>query len=199
MGYIRIDLAQMPQFFKETEIICNSFCQNQQLIDRAFNVIQNTWKDKNAAITGTQLEDTARDILKFYDTLNDAIVYIVKVCNNRAEYVDYNRFDLPRIEPFTINIMEITQMDDAIINTNPDALEEFKNALDKYIQSIVDNAERLSKLYNRIGDSWHDEQYEKFGDALSLFNNQMQSQVDVLDRISIFLKRRIEILRRGDI
>lgn len=196
---IKIDLAQMPQFFKGTEEICNSFCQNQQEIDKAFNTVQYIWRDKNAVTTCAQLEETARGISKFYDSLNEAIDYIVRVCNNRAEYVDFGTITPPQITSFTINITEITQVDNAVINTNPDALEEFKNALDKYIQSIVDNAERLSKLYNRIGDSWNDEQYEKFGDALSKFTNQMQSQVDILDTISAFLQGRIEILRRSDI
>ena len=196
---INIDLAQMPQFFKGVEEVCNSFCQNQQQIDRAFNTIEDTWRDKNAVTTCTQLEETARGISMFYDRLNEAVEYVVRVCNNRAEYVDYGSITPPQIVPFTINITEITQMDNAVINTNPDALEEFKCALDKYIQSIVNNVECLSKLYNRIGDSWNDEQYEKFGDALSKFTGQMQSQVDILDRISAFLKGRIEILRRSDI
>lgn len=196
---IKIDLAEMPQFFRGTEEVCNSFCQNQQQIDGAFNAVQNTWRDKNAVTTCVQLEETARGISKFYQSLNEAIDYLVRVCNNRAEYVDYERFSPPSIEQFTVNIMEITQMDNSVINTNPDALEEFKRALDKYIQSIVDNVERLSNLYHRIGDSWNDEQYEKFGDALSAFVNQMQSQVDILDTISAFLKGRIEVLRRGDI
>lgn len=196
---IRIDLAQIPSFFKGVEEACNSFCQNQRQIDSAFNSVQTTWRDKNAVTTCVQLEETARGIAKFYDSLNEAIEYIVRVCNNRAEYVDFGTIAAPRIEPFTVNIMEITNMDNAVINTNPEALEEFKIALDKYVQSICDNSESLSKLYNHIGDSWDDEQYEKFGYALSDFTRQMQSQVDILDTISAFLKGRIEILRRSDI
>lgn len=199
MRYMNIDLAEMPQFFRGVEEVCNSFCQNQQQIDKAFNTVQNTWRDKNAVTTCVQLEETARGISKFYDSLNESVEHVVRVCNNRAEYVDYDRLTPPQIEQFTINLMEITQVDNAVIKTNPDALEEFKSALDKYVQSIVDNVERLINLYNRIGDSWDDAQYEKFGDALLKFKNQMQSQVDILDKISAFLKAKIEILRRGDI
>lgn len=199
MAYIRIDLAQMPQFFRGTEEVCNSFCENQQQIDRAFNTIQTTWRDKNAVITCTQLGETAHCISKFYLSLNEAIDYLVRVCNNRAEYVDFGKLTPPQLGQFTVNLMEITKVEDSTINTNPDALEEFKAALDKYIQSIVDNADKLRRLYIKIGESWDDEQYEKFGDALSQFTNQMQVQVDILDRISAFLKGKIEILRRGDI
>lgn len=199
MPYMRIDLAAMPQFFKGVEETCSSFCRNQQNIDAAFNAVQQTWRDFNAVTTCNRLTETANDIAKFYDSLNGAIEYIVRVCNNRAEYVDYDRLVPPQIDPFTVHIMEITQMDNAVINTDPDALEEFKNALDTYIQSIADNVGQLSGMYNRIGESWNDEQYENFGDALSQFTNRMQSQVDVLHKISVFLDAKIEILRRGDI
>lgn len=196
---IRIDLSQMPQFFRRLEEICNSFCLNQRQIDRAFNAVQSIWRDKNAVTACVQLEETAHGISRFYDSLAEAIAYIVRVCNNRAELVEYGRLTPPRIEPFTITIMEITNMDDAVIITEPEALEEFKQALDNYIQSICDNTESLNKLYYGIGDSWNDGQYEKFGEALSAFTNQMQAQVDTLDTISSFLKSKIEILRRSDI
>ena len=196
---LNMDLAQMSQFFRGMENICNSFCENQQHVDRAFNAIQETWRDKNAVTTGDKLKETAYAISKFYVSLNEAIEHVVRVCNNRADYIDYERFSLPQISQFTSNILEITTMDNAVIKTNPDALEEFKNALDKYIQSIIDNVEYLNKIYRNIGNSWDDTQYEKFGDALSKFTNQMQSQVDILDTILAFLKAKIEILRRDDI
>lgn len=198
MSHIRMDLAQMPQFFRVTEEVCNSFCQNQSAIGRAFDAVQNTWRDRNAAVAGARLTDTARDIAKFYNSLCEAVEYVLRVCNNRAEYVDYNQLTPPQIDGFTINITEVN-VDNSVINTDPDALDEFKTALDKYIQSIVDNVERLRKLYSNIGSSWDDEQYRKFGDELAAFSRQMQAQVDILDRISAFLKNRIEILRRGDI
>lgn len=188
----------MPQFFKGIERVCSSFCSSQADIDKAFNAVVDSWRDKNAVTTCVLLGDTARDILKFYDSLCEAVDNIVRVCNNRAEYVDYGSLTPPRIETFTINITEI-EMDNAVINTDPDALEEFQSALDKYIQSIVDNVGRLGKLYADIGGSWDDDQYVKFGDELSKFTNRMQSQVNVLDAISAFLKNKIEILRRGDI
>lgn len=199
MAHIQIDLAQMPQFFGHIEEICRSFCNNQAAIERAFDAVQATWRDKNTVTTGVRLEDTARGIAKFYDSLNEAVDYILRVCNNRADYVDVDRLHRPQIEPFTVNISEINIMEDTVINTNRDALEEFRQALDKYTQSIVDNVESLRKLYYNIGDSWRDEQYEKFGDSLSAFSTQMQGQVDVLDAIEAFLRGKIEILRRSDI
>ena len=199
MQKIRIDLAQIPQFFKGLEEVCNLFCQNQLNIDRAFNVIQEEWRDKNAKVTGEQLAETARDIAKVYLSIGEAIDYIVEVCNNRAEYADFGRIAPPRINQFTTSLMEITNMDDSVIITDPDALEEFKKELDKYSQSIVDNVDYLRNLYTKIGNSWDDVQYENFGDALSTFTSRMQTQIDVLDKISAFLKAKIDILRRKNI
>ncbi len=65
MQEIHIDLAQIPQFFRGLEEVCNSFCQNQLSIDRAFNAIQKEWRDKNAKVTSEQLTETARDIAAF--------------------------------------------------------------------------------------------------------------------------------------
>lgn len=193
-----MDVAQMPQFFRSAEDICNSFCENQSAIDRAFNTVQSTWRDKNAVTTCDRLTDTARDISRIYTGIIEALEYVVRVSANRAEYIDYVGITQPNIAQFTVNIMEI-HMSETVINTDPDALDEFKAALDKYIASIFDNVDRLSKLYSYIGNSWDDEQYVKLGDELSAFTNRMQTQVDVLYRISEFLKAKIEILRRGDV
>lgn len=199
MSNMNIDLAQMSQFFRGMENICNSFCENQQHVDRAFNTVQETWRDKNAVFTCDKLKETAYDISKFYVSLNEAIEYVVRVCNNRADYIDYERFSSPQISQFTSYVMEITTMDNSVIKTDPSALEEFKSSLDKYIQSIIDNVEHLNKIYRDIGSSWNDSQYDRFGDAISDFAKQMQSQLDVLCIISGFLKDKIEILRRDDI
>lgn len=198
MGYIRMDLAQMAQFFRSAEDICNSFRDSQSAIDRAFNLAIEAWRDNNAATAYVQLDETARGISRLYDSLVEAIDYVARVCNNRAELVDFERFAPPTLIPFTTDLTEVT-VDNSIINTDPDALEEFKSALDGYVQSIADNSERLGILYDRIGASWDDEQYVKFGDALSEFTNRMQAQVDILDRISAFLSAKIEIMRRSDI
>ena len=196
--WLNMDMAAMPQFFRELELVCNSFCENQSAMDSAFNTVQVTWRDRNAVITHDRLEETARDISRFYDELNQSIEYILRVCNNRAEYIDYGKLTAPHIATFTIGITEITGMD-SVINTRPETLEEFKAALDKYVQALVDNVERLRALYANIGESWDDAQYVKFGEALAAFRNRIQAQVDVLCKISAFLRSRIDILRRSDI
>lgn len=198
MSVVQVELESLTSFIIFLSNTCYSFCENQQKIDREYNIIMETWQDKNCYRIGQSLRETGEVIGKFYCDISDAINVVKKYCDKLCRYIDAETID-PKIEEFKIAIREEIFMNGSKIDTNADALRRFKNALDLYIDSIIENVNGLCSKYNAIGESgeWHDEQYERFGDSIFSFKKKMEEEVEELSIISEFLRRKIEILEEN--
>lgn len=187
-----INLNDMRDFLPFLANSCNSFCENQEMIDRSYNTVIEVWSDNVCRKTGGDIRETANQIRGFYDYLKESIDAIKKFCDNRADYNDEEELYLPPIDEFKVNIQEDSRVNNGSIINDSETLAEFSKALDSYIESLVDNVGALDKQYVAIGETWRDKKYEEFGEVLQEFKNNMQTQINVLDEELTYFNNKIE-------
>lgn len=193
MERIVMDVNRMQPFMAFLAKTCNDFCENQVKIDRAYQKVQETWRDKNCHITGQRLRETGEDIKRFYGEICVSIRLVKQYCEKVSDYIEVELLPIQEPDEFRMNIMECDAMANFMVDTDPQALISFKNALDTYIQSIGETTQELRSEYNTLGNerAWQDVQYERFGEALGAFERQMNEELWQLSVISKFLQGRI--------
>lgn len=53
------------------------------------------------------------------------------------------------------------------IHVDPDALDAFADSLVKFRSSVVDEANLISSRLRHLGDSWADQEYDRFSDEMT--------------------------------
>lgn len=189
-----INLDAFPPYINTLGTVCGDFCASQSSVDRSYNNVQATWQDKNCAVTGQKLMETASSIKRFYALMTDqmerAKTYYIKSWEVIDEQHTPER--LPQIGEFIVSIKEPANMSNNTIITDVNALIDFKRNLDNYIETILHNVNSLVSAHKGMGGAWNDAHYYEFGEAIDSFRTNMQEQLNALKIISDFLGRKIQ-------
>jgi uncharacterized protein YukE len=76
---------------------------------------------------------------------------------------------------------------------NPDELKNFAQNLKVFNENLTNNSKKLHGQFKRLGESWRDQEHEKFKREFEQAMKTIQKFMEASNQYILFLKRKAEI------
>ena len=190
MGTINIQLVPAQEYVRFLANACRQFCANQSDMDKAYNKMGNEWVDRIYVRTGEELKETAKNLFGIYYTVSETIQILHKRICALCRYNDISEPASIYLEQFTVKIIGGTMGNNELVNTTPEALEQFERALQKYMVATDQTIRAIINKHRAMASYWNDGQYNQFTKVISDFYNRVLVQLDKLDALSELVRRK---------
>ena len=195
MGRIVANLNVFNDYITAVKYDCTEI-QNQQVdMERAFRKLGECWSDTVYVDTGRALYFAAKGMDKIHTGLRMSVKAVTGLYNDLCEYARTgNPLASVEIPEYVYTIKEDTEMPRITVSTDPEALADFVDSLQNYIEDTEITLAKIRNRYVDIKAYWSGEQYDEFGRVIATADTEVRRQLDELDELSFYIEKQYRML-----
>jgi len=77
----------------------------------------------------------------------------------------------------------------AKIQNNAEDLQKFATRFDSFLDVLCDQTSKTVTSFERLGDSWKDEQYKRMGEKIDAFGERVGNFISSMEDIPTYLRK----------